>query len=224
MKYMRRVSVFVLAMFSLGLFADQARAWNSPPPATPSVWIIPHGLHPDGSQWVWIIFHGYSTFGSDPGQFCVCALNQTEVIAAVEGVEVIDRRTLEPMEGFAFVSNSNSDFGGGTPWSGFSSDVSVRIPAGISVDIRFNVSLVPDATIAELITELENAGNVVGTDEANSDGSPTGFHQAIFTAGAVTTGIVPTLSEWTAIGMLLLLLTAGTIVFFRKRGREAAVA
>ncbi len=35
---------------------------------------------------------------------------------------------------------------------------------------------------------------------------------------------IPTVSEWAAIGMTLLLLTGGTIVFFRKRGREAAVA
>lgn len=35
---------------------------------------------------------------------------------------------------------------------------------------------------------------------------------------------IPTISEWTAIGMILLLLVAGTIVFFRKRGRETAVA
>ena len=35
---------------------------------------------------------------------------------------------------------------------------------------------------------------------------------------------IPTLSEWVAIGMTLLLLVAGTIVFFRKRGREAGVA
>lgn len=33
--------------------------------------------------------------------------------------------------------------------------------------------------------------------------------------------VIPTLSEWTAIGMTLLLLTAGTLVFFRKRGRAA---
>lgn len=33
---------------------------------------------------------------------------------------------------------------------------------------------------------------------------------------------IPTLSDWGAIGMTLLLLTGGTIVFFRKRGPEAA--
>jgi LPXTG-motif cell wall-anchored protein len=35
---------------------------------------------------------------------------------------------------------------------------------------------------------------------------------------------IPTVSEWTAIGMTLLLLTAGTIVFFRKRRAETGVA
>ena len=35
---------------------------------------------------------------------------------------------------------------------------------------------------------------------------------------------IPTVSEWAAIGMTLLLMTAGTIVFFRKRGRGTAVA
>lgn len=34
---------------------------------------------------------------------------------------------------------------------------------------------------------------------------------------------VPTLSEWAVIGMTLLLLTGGTIVFFRKRGAETRV-
>ena len=35
---------------------------------------------------------------------------------------------------------------------------------------------------------------------------------------------IPTISEWAAIVMTLLLLVAGTIVFFRKRARGAAVA
>ena len=40
----------------------------------------------------------------------------------------------------------------------------------------------------------------------------------------VSVAPIPTVSEWTVIGMTLLLLTAGTIVFFRRRGREAVVA
>lgn len=35
---------------------------------------------------------------------------------------------------------------------------------------------------------------------------------------------IPTVSEWTAIGMTLLLITAGTIVFYRKRSGETGLA
>ncbi len=50
----------------------------------------------------------------------------------------------------------------------------------------------------------------------------------VWTTGKLTINApfapIPTLSQWAAIGMTLLLLTGATIVFFRKRGSESPVA
>lgn len=52
----------------------------------------------------------------------------------------------------------------------------------------------------------------------------TGGNGPLATFTCHDTNVVPTLSDWAAIAMMLLLLTGGTIVFYRKRGREANVA
>ena len=211
---MQRIAVFVLAIISLGVFVDRTQACVTHDPPPPNIWIQ---FHEDGS--VWITFHGYQTFGAAAGGFCTCALNQVPLITAVNAAEFRDAGTGELIEEFSFTSNPNSDFGGGIPWAGFATaPLPVPIEAGTLVDILFDVDLVPGTTFDDLAAELAAGGNMIGTDEAGDDGSPAGTHQLIFPAGPIEpSNVIPTVSEWGLIIMTLLALTAGTIVFARRR-------
>lgn len=197
----------------------QVQACAVPPPQPPDIWILFHG---DGTAW--IIFHGYSTFGAGPGQFCACAFNQIPEITAVLAAQIVDNATQQPIAGFNFQPNvtTSASFNGLDPgnWAGFSSDVSQAIPPGLSVDVQFLVELAPGVIDSALVNALEDAGgNVVGTDEADNMGNSTGAHLGLFPPGSVMK-VIPTVSEWGLIVMMLLLLTAGTIIFGRVRQRR----
>lgn len=118
-------------------------------------------------------------------------------------------------------------FGKGTTW--MTDDITdVDLGEGISVsDVQilsdFEITL--HATVAESSPLGPEYVDVIGNSFWD-DGEPMldmvldTSMDPLFVLGEV----IPTVSEWGLIVLALLLLTAGTIVFFRKRGREDVVA
>ncbi|NOX57703.1 MAG: IPTL-CTERM sorting domain-containing protein [Planctomycetes bacterium] len=213
-----RIGVVVLAAVSLGWFADVARPCVEHDPAPPDIWI-----KFQTPRIVWITLHGYQTFGSSAGQFCTCALNQIPAITSVDLVEFREPGSGNLISEFLFAPDGDSDFGGGITWAGFSSSpLQSPVAAGIPVDVLFRVNVVPGTSFVSLANDLSGAGNVIGTDEADSNGFPTGAHQIVLPAGPIMSAPVPTVSEWGLIIMTLLLLTGGTIVLGRRRTPVAA--
>ena len=170
-----------------------------------------------------IVFHDYETFGSVSGEFCACALNDFgPPIVSVNGAVLIDVGSGQVVPGFAFEPNNTTSAGFAAVvaenWAGFASETTETIPAGDPVDLWFDVSFEPGTTFSDLAAALAGAGFVVATDAADSSGAPTGAHEYILEAGSIG-DIIPTLSEWGMLGLLLLLVVAGGF-FIRRQYRQ----
>lgn len=74
------------------------------------------------------------------------------------------------------------------------------------------------------VSNTTSAGGASSKTDLDLGGPLAQFEFLEQTIGDVTCDKIPTVSEWTAIGMTLLLLVAASIVFFRRRGTETAAA
>ena len=162
------VRVFIATIF-FGATSNLALACSNAPPAPPPAWVIWHS-----SNHVWIIFHKYTTFGSQPGQFCSCGLNIVSSIGTVDSVQFFNSETNKPVPGFSFKNNdvTASGFNEQEPgnWSGFSSSLDQEVEEGTPIDIRFSVTLKEGVTPSQLTNALSNG--FIGTAEANNTGFP----------------------------------------------------
>lgn len=175
---------------------------------------------------VWITIHNYTSFGANPGQFCTCALAALGPVISVDAVEILDTSTGLPVPGFNFSPNPTtsggfnlSGPGMGGQFVGFLSDVSQAIPSGLSIELRFLVSVPDGTTITEVsdtylgAPELPAAAPLsVATDEGDVSGNPLGTHQSIQAAASV--GLVPHLPSSFSIDFQGPTSTAGTLDSF----------
>ncbi len=162
------IRVFIATMF-FGATSNLALACSSAPPAPPPAWVIWHS-----ANHVWIIFHNYTTFGSQPGQFCSCGLNIASSIGTVDFVQFVNSDTKKPVPGFSFENNdltasAFSELQAGN-WSGFSSSLDQPVERSTPLDIQFSVTLNEGVTPGQLTNALLNGS--IGTAEADSSGFP----------------------------------------------------
>lgn len=156
-----------------------------------------------------IVIKGFSTYTNGPSsQFCSCAFKQVPSIISVAKVEIRlcssnDLSTCGASGALLpnFVSNGISSFnasalassffasaaGSGT-WQGFFSAVNGTIPQNACVDMVFFVTLQSPCSATQLANELANAGSIVGTSAAQSNGQPNGGHLGLAVAGPMAVG------------------------------------
>lgn len=199
----------------------EIKACTTPPPQPPPIWITFHG-----DDTAWIIFHNYDTHAAMPGAFCSCGLNQVGPITNVLSASVVFAGTMDPVPGWSFSLNAttsgayNTAAGGGN-WQGYFSNVSQSIPDLVDVDVMFHVQLAPGSTQPDLVLALQNANLLIGTGEANSNG--TIMPQTLLPAGAIMQSTpIPAASD---IGMIVLIGLAGLAgVIIIRRSRRIATA
>lgn len=217
----RALIVAALAIFVWTATSEQARACGTPQ-KTPWVLIKKHS-----STSYWIIILEYTTFGAGPNQFCACALQRVGPITAINQLRFVDSSTEEVLEQFEFAPDSTvgeqfASLAGGGTWQGFFASVGGTVTPGQSLELHFDVDVVPGTTFDELKIALESVGTVVGTDEAASDGTLfQGAHFSLVGVGAVLgLSAVPALGK-IAIPALVLLLAAGLYLAVTRRRRRA---
>jgi len=177
---------------------------------------------------VWIIVTGYRTFGAGGGQFCACAFKELPSVTSVNNAAVhAQNGTL--LAAFDFNQNAGSSAAASGVsagnWQGFLASVTESVPGDLPVTLRFDATVAPKTTFAQIESEILAAGPLVITDEANSDGSFAGTHQSVVSAGNVTEGpVIPTVSGWGLIILALLVLSGGTLAVRRMTGVRPAVA
>ena len=156
-----------------------------------------------------IVIKGFSTYTNGPSsQFCSCAFQKVPSILTVNTVEIRVCSSNDPTTCTAtgsllpnFVSNGISSFNasalastffasaaGGGQWQGFFSAVNGTIPQNACVDMVFYVTLQSPCSAATLATQLANAGSIVGTSAAQSNGQPNGGHLGLSVAGPMAVG------------------------------------
>ena len=171
----------------------------------------------------------YVTFAANPPTQCAMAfLHSGRVIQSVDKVSVVITDTASSVFNFR-IENSDRICRGffiDTEFNacqGFLARVDRPIAEGQDVDVIFSLTLKPNATVEQLQLDLATA--LVGTDEANADGSLKGTHQHIEQLGDITIEsimTVPTLSKSGVIILTLLLMLSG--IFFilcRPENRRA---
>ena len=114
-------------------------------PLHPPIVIVPGQKTPDG-QTFWVTFRNYTTFGASSGQFCACGLALGDPNVTVLAAALLDSTTGHPLPGFSFTPNANvgpsfNNFSVAA-WTGFLSNVTASIPAGIGISLQFCI-LVP---------------------------------------------------------------------------------
>ena len=226
MKSKRFVSVFLLAMFSIGILADRARAWITiPVPNQSDAWIETI-LLPNGTTVTFVNYHSYELIDCPAGNSCLVLLRDFPEIIWDE-IAIVDVKTLAVIDEFDFNLDPETDLGGKVPWVGFSSPIGAGgIKGGPAVDIRVRVTLAPGTTDDDLCALLlgepdQEPWIVIGTDVGDADGVPTGDNQELRALDSCM-GDVPSISEWGLIIVTVLAFTAGTILFGRRRRAAAA--
>lgn len=217
-----------IAMAGLLLMASTgvpARACTDPPPMTSLTAII---ITVGPPVVVTLVFDPWTTFETDTNKSCACAFRfPTAMIETIDDVRLVETGTDTPIPGFSWAPNTTtsdavealSGAGAGNGWLGFLSGISENVEAGIEADFQVDITLKASVTKKDLITALDEDGNSrVFTDEGNSDGTLTGNHAGFVD---VEVALVPTVSEWGLVAMVLLTLTAGTVVLGRRRRRVA---
>lgn len=184
----RRLAPVLLkaCLLSAALFAwsPRADACMSGPPSPPPVLCTPIA-----GGTVKLTFGSYTTFGSNAGQFCACALKMyAGQIASVDAV-VVSGPSGFLFSGNATTSSSASSVLGATS-GGFLASMAANVAAGQNASIQFTVTLVSGLTCADLQGGLCGAGNgpALVTDEGQSNGALLGSHQAAPPCGTFTTG------------------------------------
>lgn len=224
------IAVAALCASALLLQAGEARACTSPPP-TPDIWVRVLVQGPPVTV-VEITVHGLTTFSAGITQFCGCGLNLNQVpsISAVQGALVTDAGGL-PVNGFAFGASVNASLAiagqSGGVWAGFLSPIVAPVAPGQTVELSFVAELVPGATLADLMGELQAASPVMAAYEADSTGavapSPPGHGYHAEAAGVVLLmGFepVPSMSPGPLFLLFSLLGAGGVYVLERNRRRR----
>ena len=151
-------------------------------------------LEDRGNGNITLVVRNYETFGSVKGESCGCALKFASVFDTIDSVDIFDATTGQPLkawdpdtsqivEAFDFQPNSNTGSGfegvdSGT-WNGFSATSAGDITPNIPIQLVFKGKLASGKTIDDVINDLSAAGNVVGTDEVNPDGTLSGGHTTL---------------------------------------------
>jgi len=240
---LRGLRVLILGLVIFSLFTVGTRAcFKGVAKFVVTVWVV--GRDPFGGDDIDYTVHDVETILQElKGHFRGCGVGiiycldennralgcpDSFSIVSVNSLTVIDLNSNTPLAGLSFRKSLNvsRDFfnpgSAGFPKSeGFFSQITQDIPANIPVDLKFKVTVKPGTTFEKLKSDLKFV--VIGTDEAGADEHLLNTERNLFHARSIMLmptppmSSAPTLSEWGAIIMTLLLLTAGTVFIVRRR-------
>jgi hypothetical protein len=175
-----------------------------------------------------LVYDPWLTFGT-MNTSCAAAFQlPMDIIDTVDAVRLVETGTDTLIAGFGpWNPNATTEAavealhpaGAGNQWFGFLNTLAGTVPANVPADFQVDVTLKPGETLDTLSAALcPRHPERVFTDEANANGTLMGTHEGLTAAQQLE---CPAVSQWGVGVLVLLVLTAGTIVVRRHRARVA---